>query len=179
MRQRADLGWLPQWEGPVKGWARKFLYKNKWRCDPILDADDLLQDAYIVYLKVVDRYPEVREPAHFMSLYQTTLRNEVHTWARQMEDRRGVAVNVEADAPEYTNWGHVAASLSKAPDELKRVLHIFENSQLLAELQYEPKRKRFSRKNLVPRENLNAKLSRLAGLDCNYDVLTALREMFT
>lgn len=179
MRQRADLGWLPQWEGPVKGWARKFLLKNRWRCDPILELDDLLQDAYLQYLKVVNQYPSVREPAHFMALFQTTLRNEVNVWAKSIKDRRGVTVDAEADVPEFTNWGYVAALLAEAPEELKLTLNVFTNDQKVAELRYEPKRKRFSRKGLVPRENLNAKLSRLAGLDCNYDVLTALRRLVT
>ena len=186
MRERADLGWLPQWEGPIKGWAHGFIIKNRWRCDPAFDVDDLMQDAFLLYMKLVDRYPGVRTPQHFMSLFKTALHNEIHNYARQMKARKEVVVapciqaaEAVAEVPEYTNFGYVLAVLNEAPEELKMALTVLTDSEKRALLTSKPRRGRFTRKSLVPRENFNAKLSRLAGLDCNYDVVTALRRLLT
>ncbi len=123
MRKRADLGFSPQWEGPVKGWARKFITKNKWRCDHIWSFEDLMQDAFVIYLKIVDHYPGVREPAHFMALYQTALRNEMHNQSRKMYARNeGSLDTCQVSIPDHSNFGYVAAALAEAPEELKLAL---------------------------------------------------------
>lgn len=175
MRVKAIL-YSPQWEGPIKGWARGCITKNKWRCDPILDNEDLLQDAYLVFLKLVDHYPSVREPRHFMALFKTALTNEMHNYARDM---RGHPDTTDVgDAVEYTNWGHVAALLATAPAELRLALSVFMDETKLAELNKVVIRPRFSRRNLVPRENLNAKLARVAGFDPSLDVVTMIKALF-
>lgn len=179
MRKRADLGFTPQWDGPIKTWARGFIKNNKWRCDRIYEVEDLMQDAYLVFCKVVDYYPSVREPANFMALYKTSLQNEFHNYARQMRDQHRVVIDTEADIPEYTNWGYVAAALTHAPKELKQALAIYADDEKRAELVQEPKKVRFSRKGLIVKENLNAKLARLAGINPSYDVVAEIRRLFT
>jgi DNA-directed RNA polymerase specialized sigma24 family protein len=122
MRTKADVGYKPQWDGKVKEWARKYLYKHRWRCDSINEIEDLMQDAFLLYLKVVDYYPAVRRDCHFITLYQTTLRNYVTECSRQMRVRKGVLVDGEADASEYSNWGYVMAALAKTSDDLKKAM---------------------------------------------------------
>lgn len=179
MRTRVGLGFSPSWKGSIEGWARKFVYANQWRCDPTLEPADLMQDAYLTYVKVVEYYPTVRTPQHFMSLFQRALENDFHNHARQKRLRHQTILDVEADLPDHANWGYVAAALAEAPEELKLALAIFADRDKCAELAREQPRSRFSRKTLRIRENLNAKLTRLAGLDRDVDVVTALREMFT
>src|SRR5258708_306024 len=145
MRQKVGLGYTPQWEGAVKCWARNYLYKNKWRCDPILEMADLEQEAFLLYMKVVDYYPAVKEEPHFISLYQTALRNLVTEYSRKMKDRKGALVDAEADAPEFANWGQVAALLGDASTELKLALAVFSDDAKLATLTAETKRPKFSR----------------------------------
>lgn len=175
MREKANL-YSPQWEGPIKGWARSFTIKNKWRCDTILDNEDLMQDAYLVFLKLAKHYPGVREPRHFMALFKTALSNEMHNYARTMRGRPDTID--DGDCVEYTNWGYVAALLATAPEELKLALAVYADEGKLKELSDDPIRPRFSRDNLVARETLNDKLARIGGFNPSFDVVTAIRRLF-
>lgn len=99
-RVRARLAWQPCWEGPTKAWALGFIIRNMWRCDRVHDADDLLQDAYLTYLKMAAKYPRVRKQAHFMSLYRRSINNEMHDRARYMKRKRMVNEDTAVDAGE-------------------------------------------------------------------------------
>lgn len=72
IRHRERL-WEPEWNNEIIGWTRKFVIQNRWRTETYNDIDDLMQDAHIVFLKVRDKYPQVTEAAHFMSMYKTSL----------------------------------------------------------------------------------------------------------
>lgn len=69
--------WEPAWKGPIEGWTVNFTAKNLWRVAPLYEFEDLIQDAYTVFLRCVRAYPEVFEPAHFMSLYQRSVMRHV------------------------------------------------------------------------------------------------------
>ncbi len=86
-RVRKRLSWSPQWEGLVKGYARSYINQHIWRCDPIHTTDDLLQEAYLIYIKICERYPRVNSQRHFVSLFKTALRNYIHDLSRQQRLR--------------------------------------------------------------------------------------------
>lgn len=163
-RARERLEYTPTWEGPVKQWATNFLRKNKWRCDPVHELDDLLQDAHIVFLKIKDRYPSVCAPQHFMALYKRALSNSIHDHARYMRRKRELHVETALDVSEayadtigeHANGGYLAALLNTAPEEVRDAIIV------LATSQDEPKVKR---RGLQPRENRNMKLRRVLGFD--------------
>lgn len=165
VRERVRLRWQPEWEGAIKGWTKKFIGENKWRHDHTEDHDDLLQDAYLIFLKISDHYPRIIEPRHFMALYKTAIRNKTHDKARLLRTRRKVVQEVVDDAltdyalriGEVTNAGYLNALLAEAPEELRLALALIESS---------PEKLR----EVTPiRENLNMKLRRLLGVDAHWD----------
>lgn len=158
-RERAKLQWTPVWEGPTKQWALGFIRKNKWRCDPINSIDDLLQDSYLTFLKISTKYPRVIGQAHFMTLFRTAMRNEMHDRARYMRRKRERHLDTSIDAfdlgdriGELSHNGYLAVLLDQAPAEVRAALTaIGQNSPALHRINGH-------------RENLNMKLSRVTGM---------------
>ena len=129
MRVRATLTWSPCWEGPTKQWALGFVKKNLWRCDRIHELDDLVQDAYLTFLKICKKYPRVIRQAHFMTLYRTAMSNEMHDRARYVRRKRELHEDTSVDAAdlpgrigEVSNDGYIAVLLEQAPEPLREAL---------------------------------------------------------
>jgi hypothetical protein len=176
-RVRGRLSWSPSWEGPVQGWAVNFIKANKWRCDWVHDKDDLLQDAYLTYLKVVETYPRVIEPKHFMALFKAAMWNAMHDRARYKRRKRLVHEETPKDVSEFcegrigelTNYGYINVLLAEAPEELHMALALLEENP-------EALRSRVNAQG--QRENLNMKLRRILGLG-NVDVIGTLRSLLS
>lgn len=83
--QRNRLEFFPKFDGPIKGWAINYINKQLWRMDSYIEFDDLLQDAFEYFLQVKKKYPDVDNPRHFMSLFQSCLRNHFHDLAKQRQ----------------------------------------------------------------------------------------------
>jgi len=161
MRTRISLQWTPCWEGATKNWAKGFLLKNRWRCDRIHEIDDLLQDAYLTFLKIADRYPRVMGQAHFMTLYRRAMANEMHDRSRYMRRKRELHQDTSVDAVEISaerigevsNSGYVNLLIDQAPDDLKLALEcLVHNPPELIHQRWH-------------RENLNMGLRRVLGYD--------------
>lgn len=176
-RQRNRVVFTPQWSGAIEGWTRTFIKANNWRCDRIHTPADLLQDAYITFLKISERYPRVIDAPHFMRLYQRTIWNQMHDQARYMRRKRVLHEDTTVDAPdllagrigEVSNSGYLGALLHEAPEELKLAL------ALLAE---HPEALRDTvRTARQPRENLNMKLRRVLGLTSQFDFVGAVQAL--
>lgn len=92
MVERVPCGFEPRWtsEDPrqaYEAFSRKFVAKNLWRVAPEFDFEDLMQEAYVVFLVVQRRYPQVVDAKHFMALFHTSLRNHVHKLATKRTQR--------------------------------------------------------------------------------------------
>jgi len=166
-RERVHV-WVPQWHGDVETWASKFINANLWRCDKILSKEDLLQEAYIIFMKIFERYPRVSQPNHFISLFQTSFRNYIHDHSRYMQRKKLVHEDTTADVSELftntigevTHSGYLALLLDEMPEELKMALEALANQ----EPELYSKRQRG-----MPRENLNMKLRRILGFEDTFD----------
>ena len=169
--------WSPSWEGPIEGWAVNFIKNNKWRCDRLHDQDDLLQDAYLTYMKLVETYPRVIEPKHFMALFKAAMWNAMHDRARYKRRKRLVHEDTPKDVSEFcegrigelTNYGYINVLLAEAPEELHMALALLEGS---------PEKLRGKVNEQGQRENLNMKLRRILGLG-DVDVIGTLRALLT
>lgn len=181
-RHRERLTFKPKWEGPVRGWTKKFIARNMWRCDAIYDFNDHLNDCYLIFMKIAEYYPRVVEERHFMALYKTSVINAMHDKSRYRRIQKEVIQETSLDVSElYTgrigelsNSGYLLALLAEAPEELRQAIHLLatDPGALLTE---EPDGKH---------ENLNMKLRRLLGFDkmiqeVKYDFVTALKELLT
>src|SRR5687768_14833046 len=89
-RVRGRPVWTPQWEGVVYLTTCKFIAKNNWRCDHLHSREDLLQDAYLIFMKIRDMYPRVVEEKNFMALYRTALSNKMNDRALYVKRKREV-----------------------------------------------------------------------------------------
>lgn len=130
--------WSPVWNPAFcGGWAAAFVRRNLWRCERVHDFDDLMQDAYLVFVKVAKAYPAVRQPAQFTALYQRALANYFHGLARHkritdrvlLPDGTGVADML----PTY-NDGYISVLISEVPEVLLQSCTGETNASRLAEL---------------------------------------------
>ncbi len=176
-RERAHLEWSPKWEGVVSGWTANFIRRNHWRCDALHEFDDLMQDAFLVFLKICDKYPRVIEERHFVALYKRAITNQFHDRALYMKRKRVLHQDTAQDVSELytgrigelTNGGYAAALLNEAPEELKLALEVFiKNPEALR-----------TPAKAKERQNLNSKLRKALGLGEGYDFVGELKALFS
>lgn len=74
---RPKLDFVPEWQGPIEGFAVNYMNRNLWRVEPEHDFDDLMQDAYLYFLICCQSYPNVSEAKHFMALFRVCLFNHM------------------------------------------------------------------------------------------------------
>lgn len=172
-RERASL-WCPQWEGTIEKWTRKFISENAWRYDTVHTFDDLLQEFYLVFIKIRNRYPRVIDEPHFFSLYRTAVTNRTHDLAAYVQRKRSYQADTPQDVSDLdliavgdvSNDGFRNILISEMPEELRMAA--------LAIINGVPKPKR---KRGEPRKNLNQYLRELTGI--NKDFVGELRAHFT
>lgn len=178
-RERERIVWRPVWDEKFQGWAKKFLYANLWRIDSIHDIDDLMQDAYITFVRIADTYPRVIEPRNFMALYKMALANKIHDRSLYRKRRMAAEVVLSSDVSEFftgrigemTNAGYVMALLNEAPEEVRMALNLLAKGL--------PEEGKPKRRSLQPKENLSMRLARYLGLGPDADPLTTLRKLLT
>lgn len=125
----------PEFTGPLEGWATNHAKANFWRVKAIMEWDDLLQDAYYIFLKCRERYTGLHEAKHFMSLYQRAYRNHVTdlSW-KASEQKAEVPVKIMESGinaetiGETDNEGYLAILLRQAPREVTMVLNLVLNA---------------------------------------------------
>lgn len=145
--ERERIEFVPQWEGPIEGFTVKYCDRHQWRVMPELDFDDLYQEAFMLFLRMVERYPHVVEAKHFMSLYKTALHNMVtnlatHRTRRQRhetiavlghqpdEDRvRAAARNQGTGTNQQLAEVELEMALLEAPDVVKRLVQALEDCE--------------------------------------------------
>jgi hypothetical protein len=173
-RARVELSWEAQWNAEPKRWAAGFIKRNKWRIDRIYDFDDLMQEAYLIFMRISEKYPRVVEPKNFMGLFKVAFANWFHDRAKDaLRGRRGTLQIIDSDPTELLGKigechpDGINILLSEAPQELRLAL------ALLAEY---PDSIRAENPD-GERENLNMKLRRILGLDEKFDLRAALTDL--
>lgn len=136
------MSYVPEWKGPIEGYVVNFLSKQLWRVRPLLEHDDAMQEAYLVFLRTASRYPLEDTPQHFMALFKTSLTNEFHDLSKKataartaisMSDLRSVdddggAMTVPEAVGETDNMGALSLMVKQAPREVLMVLNLFLNA---------------------------------------------------
>lgn len=148
-----------------------------WRCDRIHEFDDLMQDCFLIFHKICDKYPRVVEERHLFSLYRRAVVNQFHDRALYMKRKRVLHQDTSADVSdvfigrigEMTNAGYAAALLAEAPEDLKIALRLL--TRFPKVLDNLPKIKH--------RENLNMKLRRALDLDPNFNFTDGMKDLFS
>lgn len=115
--------------GAIEGYAKNLISKNMWRVKDAATMDDLMSDAYRIYLQCVDRYGSIVDNrAWFMSIYKTSLINHIHAISKystrldNMVNLPDLAVHIEDYLGSEYGYGELLVKIAQAPDEVKRVI---------------------------------------------------------
>jgi cation transport regulator ChaB len=180
LRERERISFVPVWGKEYEGYAANFYRQNMWRCDPINEMKDLIQDAYLVFDKVKVSYPRVIDPKHFMALFKTALTNNMHDKASYKRRKDDSEVYLSSDVSDFfvgrigevSNAGYLSVLLDELPEEMKMVLTLMAKG-----MPPEPKPKRTY--GMQPRESLSMQLRRLLRLPINSDPLSIIKRLLT
>lgn len=164
-------------------WIKRYARKNYWRVAAWYDLDDLVQDGFMKYCVVAQRYAHIQEPRHLMSLFMRAFHNHIISLARSHRKEpelceaslcgarsnpyffENIAGTVPADGP-------LAIMIEKAPKEIREILKLFTTDEGAEKLKL-PRRRRIGNR----RESMNHYLRRLCSLPTTGPNLqSALRE---
>jgi DNA-directed RNA polymerase specialized sigma24 family protein len=90
------MSYEAEWTNEVVGYAANYFRKHEWRIKPMMEVDDMMQEAYLIFLRLLDRY-EYDSPQHFMAIWKLALRNAVHWWSGRRTRRHEVAIPDDFD----------------------------------------------------------------------------------
>ena len=170
----------------VRGWIFKTAMKNYWRMASWYDFEDLIQDGFLHFYRVRERYKDVKDKPHLMRLFQTCYRNHIHDLANK-RTRTPEHLFVDLITPDSSEYdvldrlkgieeeiGPLLVLLRQAPSEVREVLELFLTDSGLCKLSGPTLR--FDN----ARETFNAKLCRLLGKNSERcDVLGSVRVFFS
>ena len=183
----------------ARHWLVKTARANYWRVSSWVELDDLIQDGYVLWFRLIEHYDEVTELKHMMSLFQRSYTNYLHDLSKfrtrdvvtieanlrvNLEKRidRGavpelqpdeVANELEASNGDYalTTELETMMDLGVPPTEVAAFFELFQSEEGLRRL-----RARYRRRKGGVRETFNQRLCRLLGFDATeVDVVGSLR----
>lgn len=67
----------------ARGWILKTAKQNYWRVKDFYELDDLVQDGFLKFEHVRNRYPNVTSKANLMALFKRAYTNHIHDLARR------------------------------------------------------------------------------------------------
>lgn len=159
-RKRVLPVWQPTWTVKIERWTHAQIKKNIWRFDTINDFDDVMQEARILFWKLGKLYPITNEPAHFFTLYRTSLLRSFTDKSRIKQKSVDCKSSVLEDVVEelgiesnLQNYGYLSLLLAELPSELKTVLGDLTFGRIRLRVDGSTTSKRH-------RENLNMRLKR-------------------
>jgi DNA-directed RNA polymerase specialized sigma24 family protein len=177
----------PVYDGPIAGYVVNFIRKNQWRTARTHEFDDLKQEAYIVFMRVAEKYPDMDTPQHFMALFKMAWTNHFTDLANkhtnqsfqvQMPVYRGEDGEeaMEMDmAGDLNNDGELAVLLNEAPSEVVAVLNLFLSApQEILDMALASWRGRDKR----CKTGGSSKICRLLGLPQDCDVMQKVHDYF-
>ena len=172
-RTRSRL-FSPSFVGPVEGWVRNYIRRNAWRVPIDYGPDDLYQDAYAVFLRIADHYPDVRSPRHFMALFMRAYANHITnlsnarttraSWESMLIDPLEIEEQTNAliECPDHLGERLLRRQIKTGPRAIKRLLGIMHIDRLTFERAATPPRVKRCRRR---RETTNEYFCRLVGFD--------------
>lgn len=195
MRERPVLDKQPEWDIRFEGWARKYIKKNRWRCDSTEDEDDLLQEAYLIFRRVLATYPLITEPSHIMALFQAAVVNEYKDKSKEWTKRRKAEVSLEqivynGEGTDFTildtlgensNEGMLRLIIAELPKEVQQAISALNSAEKMALLRQPPQQSRMAILAGFPeqKESLNDALCRIIGLRKPADLVGMIKSALT
>jgi hypothetical protein len=85
----------PEMDASAIRWLWKTARKNYWRVSHWYDLDDLVQDGYLHYARLCNKYPDIEIRAHIMGLFKRIYLNHIHDLSKRRT--RGPVEVLECD----------------------------------------------------------------------------------
>lgn len=178
----------PRFNGPIEGYVVNQLRSNFWRVERSMEREDVLQEAYIVFLRVQAKYPDVEMGPHFMALFKIAWHNQFTEFTNEdtklralvaMPTHRGEDGDDGAEVEQLGSLdmdGALGVAIEQAPSEVKAVLNLFLNAptEIL-----ETALRGWNGRNKKERTGGSKRICQLLGLDPNLDVLAMTEAYFT
>lgn len=126
---KRKIKFTPRWRGAIEGHAVNTVKSFFPKLCADHEFDDLMQEAYIVFMKCSERYKATVEmnPAWFMSLFRNSLRNKLINMSAKCKQ------TVDVDALEQNDLllalgitdevGYLACVFSELPVRIRRLTH--------------------------------------------------------
>lgn len=145
----------------VRGWIIKTARENLWRVSGDIEIDDLIQDGFFFWHRIITRYPHVTHPPHRMGLFKTAFTNHIHDLSKKKsrleivtESDMDVSIDYMLEGDDPSQDPDLAFIIKQLPPAIMRVLtRIYEG---------DPPYRQFLDGS---RETTNGRACRLAGLD--------------
>ena len=149
--------YLPIFEGPIQGYCANNIQANLWKVQPLYDRDDMMQEAYLVFIRCAGKYPALDTPQHFMSLFKMAWSRHIIDLAKRATNARACVSATAVDREDGTayqresvgetdNDGQLLTLLRQAPREVMVVLNLLINAPTelldLAQASWDRKQKR-------------------------------------
>lgn len=155
----------------VSGWIYKTARENLWRVSGFIEFDDLVQDGFMFWQRIVTRYPNVTHRPHQMALFKTAFHNHIHDLSKKKtrlelvtESDMDVPLDFMLEGDDPAQDPDLAFLIPQLPPALLRMI------KRMLETPDAPYRQR-----LDGRETTNERLCRFAGLDATKrDIHTAV-----
>jgi len=156
-------------------------FMNEWRTLPDMDRDDIVQEGFFIYERLVTGY-DLEGPGHLFSLYKVSLLRKINTFSSKRTRRRGheqsiatyddnvqgIINQVESalSPPNKSGQDDLALllALSDAPPEIRKILKHVAGEDLFPD-ELHLRRLRRIRGPHGEREKTNQYFCRAAGLD--------------
>lgn len=176
--------YTPKFKGEIEGYVVNHLKRNLWRIASTHDHRDAMQEAYLVFMRCCDKYPQTDTPQHFMALFKQAWTNRIiDLSAKSTKARAMVSAEVEGLDGDYfdrdvvgelDNAGYLLTLLRQAPAEVLLVLNLFLNAPKevldLATATWEQQGRRKGGESKL--------LARMLGLPEGSDPIKATRDYF-
>lgn len=171
----------------AKKWLYKTAHKNYWRVAHWLEFEDLVQDGYLHFYRVVNKYSGATDYPHLMSLFKITYINHLHNLSKDRTREPEMAVSqmvaglrpnedvefLERCQMSDDSFGPLVAAIARAPELLQKLLTVMVQEGKALRASYRVRRD-------GTRETVNERLCRLAGIgDCSVDLSSMLRTYLT
>lgn len=179
------MSYSPEFKGPIQGYVVNYVKRHFWRVEATQEHRDLMQDAYVVFMRVKAKYPALDTPQHFMALFKVAWHNHFTDLANaDTQSRLMSAVSLHADESDemafdvigdHDNDGALAVMLAQAPAEITSVINLFLSApQELLELALGSWSGQDRRKRAGGSERIN----KLLGIPKHVDTLQAVHDYF-
>lgn len=83
---RVEANFVPKWSGLYESWTWSQAYKSSYLLRSWGSEEDLVQEGWLIFHRICDRYAMVGEEGHFFTLYKTSFQN----YLRDLIHRQGI-----------------------------------------------------------------------------------------